>query len=116
MKQSVIIVNLLFVYNVVFAQTPDTTLARIFPLKDGNIYFEKIVTIDSTSKQELFQRAKMWMQKNKSNVHSEFITNKEEGIVSCNIMFSEIMESPQVLLDNTIKSERLYRCNFLHRE
>jgi hypothetical protein len=38
----------------------DSTVALIFPVKEGRVYYEKIFNIDSTSKDELFKRAKLW--------------------------------------------------------
>lgn len=32
----------------------------VFPVKDGKIYYEKVFNVDSTSKNELFSRAREW--------------------------------------------------------
>lgn len=55
---------------------------NVFPVKDGQIYYEKIITVDSASKAEIFKRTKIWavdaFRSQKNALQAE---DKEEGFV-----------------------------------
>lgn len=70
----------------------------IFPLKDGKIHYEKIFTIDSASKDQLFTKMKTWATtafvSQKDVLQSE---DKEAGILIYKSFIAETMVFPSVM-------------------
>jgi hypothetical protein len=55
---------------------------NVFPIKDGNIFYEKIVVIDSASKAEIFKRTKIWaVDAFKSQKNALETEDKDEGFI-----------------------------------
>ena len=72
-------------------------LLDAFPIKDGKVYYERIVDIDSVSKTELFKRAKVWalssFASQKSALQSE---DKEIGLLNYKTYITEAFENPKM--------------------
>lgn len=50
---------LIFLLSIQVAYSQETILG-VFPGKDGKIYYSGVVTVDSTSKDELYRRSRQW--------------------------------------------------------
>lgn len=70
----------------------------IFPIKDSSIYYERIISIDSVSKDELFKRVTSWavssFNSQKAALQSE---DKELGILMYRTNFDVYFSSPKIL-------------------
>src|SRR5882672_8278561 len=61
----------------------EKSLADIMPLKDGKVVYEKLILIDSSNKNSLYQRGKLWGLSNfKSQKNAIQIDDKESGILA----------------------------------
>lgn len=79
-----------------FAQ--DTAIARIFPVKDGRVYYEKVVTVDSSTKDQLYTKAKTWaLQHYNSQKDAAQTDDRELGMLVYRGWFSDSYQSPKVM-------------------
>ena len=94
MKMLIVFILLIPVFS--FAQ--DEPLHASFPLKDGKVYYEKIIQVDSTSKEVLFQRAKTWalsaFNSQKAALQSE---DKDIGFLNYKTLLTVFFNVPPVL-------------------
>lgn len=77
-----------------YAQEPAD---NVFPLKDGQIFYEKIIVVDSASKAEIFKRTKIWavdaFRSQKNALQTE---DKEEGFIIYKTNFSVPFTFPAI--------------------
>ena len=59
MKKTLILLSLLTL-NISYAYCQNDSLFNIMPLKNGEVYYERIINIDSTGKSEIYKRVKRW--------------------------------------------------------
>lgn len=65
-----------------FLQAQDSLLYGIFPMYDGRIVYQKIISVDSESKDELFRKGRDWAAKfYKVETDTSQIENKVEGLL-----------------------------------
>lgn len=74
----------------------DTAIARIFPIKNGNIHFESNVTIDSTKKEEIFKLLKAYCAEKVVNGAINLNSDLETGLISITQKHVQILELPPV--------------------
>lgn len=66
-----------------FLQAQDPLLYGIFPVNNGKIMYEKNVSIDSVSKDELFKRGRDWaLRTYKAQKDTNQIEDKEQGLLT----------------------------------
>jgi len=95
MKNGILLLfSLLAIYKTAVCQEPAD---GVFPLNDGKIYYEQISVIDSTTKDEIFRRAKLWsvndIHTQKSTIESE---DKDSKYMIYKTTFSIPFELPEM--------------------
>ena len=79
--------RLLFTFHVIFwmsqfLQAQHALLYGIFPVSNGRIIYEKTISVDSVSKDELFKRGKDWAATvYKAQKDTSQVENQEQGIL-----------------------------------
>lgn len=58
MRKVLVLVLLLLSAAASYAQ--DSTISQIFPMKDGMVEYERVIIVDSATKDQLFTKAKVW--------------------------------------------------------
>lgn len=70
----------------------------VFPLKDSSIYYEKIVSIDSSTKENIYKGVKSWgvnaFRSQKDVLQAD---DKELGLIAYKYWFDETFNAPPVL-------------------
>lgn len=83
----------------------------IFPLKDGKIYYEKVIVVDSATKDEIFKRVKFWavdaLSSQKRGLETE---DKEAGYIIYKMSFSVPFTSPPMTFIKEIKTNWNFSC------
>jgi hypothetical protein len=70
----------------------------VFPLKEGSILYEKVISIDSFSKDDIYKSVKSWgVSAFKSQKDVLQADDKETGLVAYKFIFTILFESPPVL-------------------
>lgn len=104
----------------VFSQKRNAAQQEILPLKDGNVFYEKIYDVDSTlQKQELYDRSMRWLAKTFVDSKEVIrIANKETGNIVGKGIFDVVTSGfwggttrIQVIIDITVKDKK-YRVQF----
>lgn len=90
---SLFVLSSFFSYSI-YGQEPAD---NVFPIKDGQIYYEKVITVDSTSKAEIFKRTKIWavdaFRSQKNALQTE---DKEEGFIIYKTNFTAPFTFPAI--------------------
>lgn len=87
MKFSFIIIFFLLLSTIVKSQEP---AEGIFPLKDSAIYYERIITLDSTTKENIYKAVKSWgVNAFKSQKDVLQADDKEIGLIAYRYWFAE---------------------------
>src|SRR5258708_24434780 len=93
LKMKIATFVLFFVPSVSFTQ--DSLFHGVFPKKENRVSYEVVITIDSTSKNTLFSRAKNWaINQYNSQKDALQIDDKEAGILAYKGYFSNLFEWP----------------------
>lgn len=83
-----------FIPIVMNAQEP---AVGVFPVRDGEVYYEKIIGLDSVNKQEIFKRTKIWavdaFRSQKNALQTE---DKEDGFIIYKTNFTELFTMPSL--------------------
>lgn len=88
MKQIFFLLLFLIVFEDTKAQEPAES---VFPVKDSAIYYERIVTLDSTTKENIYKGVKSWgVNAFKSQKDVLQADDKEIGLIAYKYWFSEI--------------------------
>src|SRR5438477_1445008 len=89
----IIIIVLLFVPQISLSK--DSLFQGIFPRKDDKVLYEIVVTVDSTSKNTLFSRAKNWaISEYNSQKDALQVDDKEGGMLAYKGYFTNLFEWP----------------------
>jgi len=84
--------NILFLITTLFLSVncyPQEKLIDIFPINDGNILYTDVIQVDSTAKDELYNRAKRWVIDTfKSGKDVIQLDDKENGEIICRGFFT----------------------------
>ncbi len=66
-----------------FLHSQDSLLYKTFPVKNGRIMYEKFISVDSVSKDELFKRGKDWaLRIYKAQNDTNQIEDKDKGVLA----------------------------------
>lgn len=92
-----------FISQIVKGQEP---AIGIFPLKDSSIYYEKVINLDSVTKDEIFKRIKFWAVDNiTSQKYALQAEDKQEGYIIYRTSFLVPFNNPPIKnLKNTTSS------------
>lgn len=84
-----LLLALLFIPTLAWSQ--DTLLASIFPIEEGIITYDTVVTNEAVSKDELFQKAKQWATKTFSSQKSAL---QSEDINAGHLLYRAVLRLP----------------------
>jgi hypothetical protein len=85
----------------------------IFPLKEGSIYYEKVINVDSASKGEIFKRTKLWaVDAFKSQKVALQTEDKEEGFIVYKTNFTaSFTMPPTAMFPKPLPNEWRFYCS-----
>lgn len=90
---------------VLFAQDPE--LEKIFPMKEGKVFYEKVISLDSVKGNEIFTRAKQWAVQNGSKDYA-LQAEPQTGSVSTTGKVSKMISQAVAMRKDSIKTEWIY--------